>query len=268
MLPISEFKKIIWDYYHNHGRHFEWRNENDPYKIFISEVMLQQTQTLRVAKKYPEFIARFNSFDSLAQASLKEVLFYWQGLGYNRRGKYLHEAAKAIMHNYKGIIPPCPTKLSELPGIGKATAGSISAFAFNMPTVFIETNIRTVFIYFFFKNQEKISDKDILCLIKGSLDLEQPRHWYYALMDYGVMLKKKIVNPNRKSLHYKIQSKFKGSNREIRGRILKILTHASEPMHVEEVIKNSNSDALRTQNIINQLEKEKLIFVRKKLLWV
>ena len=134
---LKEFKKTIWEHYASQGRLFEWRNVEDPYKVFISEVMLQQTQTQRVAQKYPLFITLFPDFQSLANASLKDVLSAWQGLGYNRRGMFLHRAAQIIVKEQGGVLCDDPNVLVQLPGIGKATAASIVAFAVNKPTIFI-----------------------------------------------------------------------------------------------------------------------------------
>lgn len=258
-----DFKKIIWEYYASYGRLFDWRHADDPYKVFISEVMLQQTQTARVAQKYPLFINVFPDFKTLAAASLKEVLLQWQGLGYNRRGMYLHQAAQIIVKQHGGILPDDPNILVNLPGIGKATAASICAFAFNKPTIFIETNIRTVFLYFFFVGKENVHDNEILPLVSQALDTENPREWYYALMDYGVMLKKTMVNPSRKSKHHHKQSKFQGSDRQIRGMILKLLTQSSQAMSIEKLTAMIDKDHSRTKKIIEQLENEKLIFVSK-----
>ena len=154
-LALEQFKQFIWDFYRLNGRFFDWRHTDDPYKVVISEVMLQQTQTHRVAHKYPIFIQTFATFDALAAASLREVLMQWQGLGYNRRGKFLHQLAQVILHNNAGIVPDDPIMLEKLPGIGKATARSICAFAFNKPVAFIETNIRAVFIHHFFNNRRQ-----------------------------------------------------------------------------------------------------------------
>ena len=258
-MNLHEFKNLIWSYYAAHGRLFDWRNTDDPYKVFISEVMLQQTQTYRVAPKFAQFIGAFESFDALANASLKDVLYHWQGLGYNRRGMYLHQAAQIIVRDHVGILPSDPNLLIALPGIGKATAASIAAFAFNMPTVFIETNIRTVFIHFFFADKKDVDDKEILPLVQAAVDLENPREWYYALMDYGVMLKKTLPNPSRKSKHHQKQSKFEGSDRQIRGKIIKILTQASEPVSQQELIKAVGDNEQRTCRIIQQLKDEKFI---------
>lgn len=258
---IIDFKKIVWDYYAAQGRIFDWRHVDDPYKVFISEVMLQQTQTVRVAQKYPLFLAQFPDFKTLAQASLKDVLMAWQGLGYNRRGMFLHRAAQIIMNEHTGLLPEDPAKLVQLPGIGNATASSIAAFAFNKPTVFIETNIRTVFIYFFFNGKEKVHDSEIFPIIQQTVDTENSREWYYALMDYGVMLKKTFINPSRKSKHYTVQSKFEGSDRQIRGAILKLLTQSNEPLSQEKIMDMVNKNHVRVNNILEQLKKEKFIRV-------
>lgn len=250
---INDFKKIIWDYYAAHGRLFDWRGVDDPYKVFISEVMLQQTQTARVATKYPEFINQFPTFEVLAQAPLKDVLLTWQGMGYNRRGMYLQRAAQIIVQNHGGLLPNNSELLDALPGIGAATAASICAFAFNTPTVFIETNIRAVFIHHYFNGKNAIDDKDIFPLVQATLDHENPREWYYALMDYGVMLKKSLANPSRKSKHYTKQSKFEGSDRQIRGKILKILTHATEPVSQEQLLSMINKENSRVASIMAQM---------------
>lgn len=260
-MNIREFQKIIWQHYAAHGRLFDWRGVDDPYKVFISEVMLQQTQTARVAVKYPEFINRFPDFTALAHAPLKDVLLVWQGMGYNRRGMYLHKAAQIIMTQHQGILPNDPIILDSLPGIGAATAASICAFAFNRPTIFIETNIRAVFIHHFFHGCEKVDDKDIFPLVEAAVDHDNPREWYYALMDYGVMLKKSLVNPSRKSKHYTKQSKFEGSDRQIRGKILKILTVVPEPMSQENLICKIDKEPTRVSRIIDQMIQEDFIRV-------
>lgn len=219
-----QFQNYIWGFYRQQGRSFIWRNVDDPYKIVVSEIMLQQTQTHRVVQKYPLFMQAFPDFKTLANASLRDVLYMWQGLGYNRRGKYLHEIAQKVMSEYKGILQADPVVLETFPGIGKATAASICAFAFNQPTIFIETNIRAVFIHHFFQHEDKVGDNIIMPFVAETVDQNNPREWYYALMDYGVFLKKQLPNPSRKSKHHAKQSTFEGSDRQIRGLILKLLT--------------------------------------------
>ncbi len=201
-----------------------WRGETDPYRVLVSEVMLQQTQVSRVMEKYKEFISVFPNIKSLAQSPLSKVLVTWQGLGYNRRAKFLHQFAKEVVSKHRGKVPSDYDVLLTLPGIGKGTAGSVSVFAFNLPVVFIETNIRRVFIHEFFLKKNIVSDSEIIPLVEQTLDQRHPREWYYALMDYGAYLKSQIDNPNKKSKHYTRQSKFEGSNREVRGAIVKYLT--------------------------------------------
>jgi A/G-specific adenine glycosylase len=185
--------------------------------------MLQQTQTSRVGEKYLQFINAFPTIEALAAASLKDVLAVWQGMGYNRRAKYLYELASLLHKTRRGTIPDTPEELSHLPGIGRATAASICAFAFNRPVVFIETNIRAVFIHFFFHDRNDVHDADIMPLAEASLDRRTPRRWYSALMDYGAMLKRRHPNPSRQSAHHQKQPRFEGSRRQARGIILKTL---------------------------------------------
>lgn len=221
---IELFRQKVWQFYKNNKRDFVWRENITPYKVFVSEVMLQQTQTSRVVPKFEQWVDRFPDFTVLAAASMHQILFAWQGLGYNRRGLALHASAKKIVHDFQGQIPRDPELLQTLPGIGPNTAASICAFAFNMPVVFIETNIRTVFLHEFFSGQSDVSDKQLLSYIQASLDPEKSRDWYYALMDYGVHLKKELKANNKRSKHYTVQSRFVGSRRQVRGAIVRILT--------------------------------------------
>jgi A/G-specific adenine glycosylase len=220
---ILTFRKTVKNHYRAHGRELPWRKTDDPYKILVSEVMLQQTQVLRVIEKYDLFLLAFPDIHSLAQAPFRDVLSVWQGLGYNRRALALKQAAHQVMIHFKGRIPSNADSLTSLPGIGSATAGAICAFAFNQPTVFIETNIRTVFMHHFFDNRTRVRDAHILPLVAQTLDRQNPRVWYFALMDYGVVLKKRYGNPNTKSARYHKQGPFEGSNRQIRGAILRAL---------------------------------------------
>lgn len=255
---LNRFVETIWNYYQLNKRDFPWRTNHSPYSIVVSEIMLQQTQTDRVLKKYERFLTLFPSFESLSQASLKDLLTIWQGLGYNRRGIALHTIAHKVIHEYSGKLPQDPAILLNFPGIGKATASSICAFAFNRPTVFIETNIRTVFIHFFFKDRGEIKDAEIMPLIMATVDSSNPREWYYALMDYGVMLKKSLPNPSRRSAHHTQQSKFEGSDRQIRGMILKILT--SQPYSsFEELSILIPREPQRIEKAMRQLIDEKFI---------
>lgn len=261
------FQKMIWGYYAQHNRYFTWRNTDNPYHIIVSEIMLQQTQTDRVIEKYEQFLSTFPTLKSLASAKLKDVLIQWQGLGYNRRGMYLHQSAREIMNSYGGIVPQNPELLEKLPGIGYATARSICAFAFNMPTVFIETNIRAVYLHTFFYQQENIHDKQLMPLIAQTVDAKNPREWYYALMDYGVMLKKLHKNPGRKSKHHAVQSTFKGSDRQIRGGIIRLLIKQQHTQ--KELLKcYEQEDPARVEAILAKMIQEKIITKREDLIYL
>lgn len=256
-MKSKEFKHTVWKYFRDNKRDLPWRKTTDPYHILVSEMMLQQTQVQRVMIKYPLFISAFPTFEHLAKAQLKKVLEVWQGMGYNRRALYLHLIAKKIMKKYNGIVPNDPQSLSSFPGIGSATAGAILAFAFNKPSVFIETNIRRVYIHHFFHNKVGIADKEILQIIEETVDKKNPREWYYALMDYGAMLGKVGENPNRRSQTYSIQSKFEGSDRQMRGFILKSLLEGSKKER--EILKGVDVDEKKTRKNIKSLEREGFI---------
>jgi A/G-specific adenine glycosylase len=255
---IKRFQDTIYQHYQNCKRSLPWRKTRNPYHILVSEVMLQQTQVERVLGKYEEFIDAFPDFNTLARAPLRKVLRVWQGLGYNRRALALKKSAQIIVTKYQGKLPHTVEELVQLPGIGATTASEIVAFAFNQPAVFVETNIRSVFIHFFFSHRNEVSDAEILPLVEKTLDTTQARQWYYALMDYGVALKKKYRNPSRRSLHYRKQSPFDGSNRQIRGMILKILTAQRESSE-ETLVRALKKPAVQVKRNLSALKKEGFI---------
>lgn len=220
---MNTFQKLVYSCYAQHGRDLPWRRTHNPYRILVSEVMLQQTQVSRVLKYYSAFIRAFPSVSSLAGAPLGAILKAWQGLGYNRRALALKKTAQKLVLEFKGKVPRQRQALKSLPGIGEATSGAICVFAFHQPEILIETNIRSAFIHHFFKGQGRVSDARLIPYIVKTLDRTNPRAWYYALMDYGVYLKAHKSNPSRRSLHYRKQSPFKNSNRQVRGKILKEL---------------------------------------------
>lgn len=255
---IAAFKEFIWNFYEQHKRNFAWRHVDNPYFVLVSEIMLQQTQTQRVIAKYEQFIAAFPNFERLAAASLRDVLLVWQGLGYYRRARFLYQLAKIVVDEYGGVLPQDLKILQTLPGIGPNTAGSMCAFAFNKPVIFIETNIRTVFIDSFFREKEKVADKELLPLIAVTVDHDNPREWYYALMDYGVFLKLRKTNPSRKSAHYNKQSKFEGSDRQIRAKIVRFVAEHKQLSH-HEILRIINKDIARVEKIIDKLVAEDFI---------
>ncbi len=252
------FIRLVNGFYARGKRPMPWRDNANPYWVVVSEVMLQQTQVPRVLEKFPEFILKFPDFFSLSQASLYEVLEAWQGLGYNRRAKYLHNIAGILVEKWGGVLPKDPDVLITFPGIGAATAGSIITFAYNVPVVFIETNIRRVYIHHFFPPGQTVADQDILPLIAMTLDRVNPREWYYALMDYGTWLKSRVMNPNRRSKHYHRQSPFEGSDRQIRGQILKLLLTEGFAS-LNDIIGKIEAENFRVADILSTMIKEGLL---------
>lgn len=257
----QDFQHTVWRYYDKHARHdLPWRRPEtdgsfDPYKIMVSELMLQQTQVGRVIPKYQAFLERFPCVVALAAAPLGDVLRVWNGLGYNRRAKFLRQAAGQLMRDYDGRFPDDEAELTKLAGIGHATANAILTYAFDKPAVFVETNIRTVFIHHFFSDRTDISDKDLLELAKATLPDEHYREWYWALMDYGTHLKKTIGNLNYRSKSYAKQSKFEGSLRQVRGQVLRALGNG--PRQLEDLRAEICDE--RFEAVVASLSKEGLI---------
>jgi A/G-specific adenine glycosylase len=255
---ITDFRAVIDQYYEENARELPWRLTEDPYEILVSEIMLQQTQVERVLNKYGPFLNRFPSFRDLAQAPLRDILVAWQGLGYNRRAQALQGIAQRVMADFTGRLPADREALESLPGIGTATSGALMAFAFQQPVVFLETNIRRVYLHFFYPEVEAVPDKMLLPLILLTMDALRVRPWYYALMDYGAMLKKMVPNPNRRSAHYSRQSPFHGSDREIRSKIIQLLLSAPE-LPEKAILEGIPTDATRIKRILGQLTGESFL---------
>ncbi len=233
-----QFQNTVWGFYGKHKRGaLPWRKKVTPYCIWVSEIMLQQTQVDRVIPFFENWMKLFPTVQKLATAPQSDVLRAWKGLGYNSRALRMKKTAQIICEGYGKKFPKTYDELIQLPGIGPYTAGALMAFSYNESIVMIETNIRRVYIHHFYPlhdsgegglrsksgEDRKIHDKELMELIKNTLPKENFREWYWALMDYGSYLGKTIPNPNKKSKHYVVQKKFKGSDREIRGKILEIL---------------------------------------------
>jgi A/G-specific adenine glycosylase len=225
--------------------------------------MLQQTQVARVMEKYPLFLRRFLTVRSLAKAPLSAVLKEWSGLGYNRRAKFLKQVAEKIVTQHDGRVPNSFDALIALPGVGESTAGGILAFAYDTPVVFIETNIRRVFLHHFFHNKRNVPDSKIFPLVEKTLARKNPREWYYALFDYGTHLAATIPNPNVRSRHYAKQSKFEGSFREARGLILKSLSRS--PHSLPELVQSNGLDIKICRQALTALIKEGFIMKKKNI---
>ena len=270
---ITDFQNFILRFYQRHGRHeLPWRQTDNPYYILVSELMLQQTQVNRVIPKYESFITHFPTVNQLAESNLSQVLTLWQGLGYNRRAKFLWQLAAVLTKNTLKTtqieFPRTQEELIQLPGIGPYTASAIVTFAYNQPTMVLETNIRTVFLHHFFPNTSDIPDSAVKTLITETLYQTNPREWYWALMDYGSYLKKTIPNPSRKSKHHTKQSTFKGSLRQVRGEIIKLLilqekNHATQSdklgLSKQELQQKITGNKIHLDEALQQLIAENLI---------
>ena len=223
-LPMAEFVELVMTRGLEHYRDLPWRNISDPYAVWISEVMLQQTQVKRVDGRWQRWMKRFPTVEMLAAAESGDVLEEWQGMGYNRRALALLHAARQIVA--AGEFPQEERELVALPGIGPATAAGIRAFAFNLPGVYLETNVRTVFLHELFPHETDVPDRALLPLVRVSCPDDMPRNWYYALLDYGAWLKKTVPNPSRRSRSHVRQSRFEGSHRQKRGEVVRMLLAA------------------------------------------
>jgi len=259
---IEALRAELWKFYEENGRHdLPWRMAEadgsfDPYKIVVSELMLQQTQVPRVVPKFNDFLVKFPSFKVLAAAPLADVLRAWSGLGYNRRAKFLWQTARVVSKDFGGTLPQTREALITLPGIGPNTAGAILAYAFNQPAVFVETNIRSVFIHHFFADEEKVADKAIIEKLEMLLNGEpEPRALYWALMDYGTFLKQTTGNAARRSTGYAKQSAFHGSRRQVRGTVLRALQE--RPKNFAELAAEVSDG--RLQSVLDDLLREEMI---------
>lgn len=261
VMTKNEFSELLFSFYDQYKRSLPWRSPErdgsfDPYKIFISEMMLQQTQVDRVIPKFEQFIARFPDVESLAKASLAEVLSEWSGLGYNRRAQYVQEAAKILSEKHVAF-PKDIASLTTLKGVGVNTAAAILVYSFNQKEYFVETNIRTVYIHHFFAGKEIVTDAQILDKVAETMPEATPREFYWALMDYGSFLKKQGIRNISQSKHYKKQSRFEGSSRQIRGKILRRANAG-----ITESGLRLEIDDKRLDSILDKMQQERLILVQ------
>lgn len=254
----AQFQRDIKRFARLNRRAFPWRNTKIPYRILVSEIMLQQTQTDRVVGYYRAFLKNFPTIKALSTAPLGEVIAAWQGLGYNRRARFLWQLSRIVVSDFLGRLPRDADTLVTLPGIGRYTANAVCVFAFDHPLPMIETNIRAVYIERFFKGSDKVRDADLMPLIEATIDRRNPREWFYALMDYGSDLKKRDRTITGKSAHYVKQSTFVGSRRQLRGIVLRLLVEKGS-MSGRDLMKYKTFDKKLKLQVLEELCKESLI---------
>ncbi len=255
-MGMNDFCDLVWHRGLELYRDLPWRHTHDPYAIWISEVMLQQTQVSRVDGRWQRWLQRFPTVEDLARADKADVLEEWQGMGYNRRALALRDAALAITQRSVGF-PQDEKDLQGLPGIGPATAAGIRAFAFGLPSTYLETNVRAVFLHHLYPAEEGVPDKRLLPLVRAACSPDDPRGWYYALLDYGAWLKRTVPNPSRRSRGHVRQSGFEGSHRQKRAQVVRLLLGARpDGITAQQVASGVGTDEASARALLDELSAE------------
>lgn len=217
---IVLFRSYIFSWWKTHVRDLPWRKTKDPYRVLVSEIMLQQTQVSRVVDTYCAFIKQYPTVFDLARASTADILRLWKGMGYNRRAVYLHRLAIEIVTTYKNKFPISEQQLTKLPGVGKYTARALLVFAYKKDVAMVDTNIRKIITHFFYSG--KLQREKI---IQHAADMLVPKgkswEWHQALMDYGTLELGNMVE--KKQRNKRAGAPFKDTDRYFRGRMMDIL---------------------------------------------
>lgn len=285
MKDKEKLQQTVLQWYAENRRKLPWRETIDPYKILVSEIMLQQTQVYRVVPKYHAFLEQFPTADMLAQAPAADVLRLWSGLGYNRRALYLQQCAKALVEKYNGIFPTTEAALLELPGIGKYTAAAVLSFAFNTDVPVIDVNIELLYKRIFYNKADNVEG-----IARELLPKNTSREWHNALMDIGALfctatnpkcndcpLKQFCASANNSKRHEATRMRkkvvpFKKSDRIVRGTILKLLTQRNkqsiENVYLQLLEQKIKRKKEKFDKILGELEKDGLIKIKEKKLYL
>jgi A/G-specific adenine glycosylase len=261
----------LLEWFEREGRSFIWRTEDlerirsgepihDPYLILVSEVMLQQTQTSRVAARLPQFLARFPTIGHLADAPRADLLRAWQGMGYNRRALRLQETAQAIVREHGGAFPTSVGELARLPGLGPYTASAIACFAFGQRVPVVDVNVIRVLSRLFYKCHTAAAlapERSVRAVAAAVVPEDDAYRWHQALMDLGATicvarrplcercpLERECLSAHPRALELfdgkkgrKPEPALRGVPRRIwRGRIVEMLRRAEHPLPVREVL--------------------------------
>jgi A/G-specific adenine glycosylase len=276
---LDSVRRAIRRWYRTNARDLPWRRTTDPYRILVSEIMLQQTQVDRVVPKYRAFLARFPTVRALAEAPLADVLRTWSGLGYNARAKRLWDCAKLIVADHRSRVPSDIEQLRALPGIGRYTACAIASFAFGAREAVVDVNVRRVLSRTLL-GRDRIADATAWSLAERALPLGDASAWSQALMDVGARFCKTVplcaACPARRACVFRAREKapagkrrpkphekFAGSRRYFRGRIVRALAGARSlrVLALGEQVKDgfATTDLPWLRALLADLEREGLI---------
>jgi len=276
---IAKTQHRVLAWFDAQGRSLPWRATRDPYRTMVAEVMLQQTQTGRVAPAYHSFLQRFPTLSSLAHAPAMEVIQAWRGLGYNRRAVDLQRTAQAIDGEHGGVFPSSPAALKRLPGLGEYTSNAIACFSFDAQVPVVDTNVRRVLSRNALgRDPAELSNERIAGLAAEWLPDGEAYRWNQALMDIGAMFcrsEKPLCSkcPLQSSCAYRAkgrhkkapvratrpQEKYEGSRRQARGSIVDHLRRAARKgITVSELAKQMEGDPGALTELLVKLEKEGL----------
>jgi A/G-specific adenine glycosylase len=261
----KEFQTFIFSWWKKNRRELPWRRTHDPYRILVSEVMLQQTQVSRVLPKYEEFLMLFPDVTALARATPASVLRAWKGMGYNRRALYLQKTAQTVITVYKGEFPKRESELLKLPGLGMYTTRAIMVFAYKQDVAMVDTNIRQIITHYFFAGVPQTPK-----IIQEFADTLVPKgkswEWHQALMDYGA-LAMPALRPRRKPTDKK-SIPFRETNRFYRGRIIDCLRERA--MDEAQLVKDMSARYDKPEDfvevIIERLIDDGLVVKKKNIL--
>ena len=266
-IKTRKLKQHLFSWYRNNKRTFSWRNTNDPWKIFLIEIISQQTQLNRADDYYKKFIKEFPTPESMAKSSLKKVLELWSGLGYNNRAKRLYESSKMLSESSFDSINP---NFEILPGVGPYTKNAILSFAYGDSVLALDTNLERIITRYFgvddAKDYLKRYSQSLLKKV-NSKDLNQ------AFMDFGSMVCTSLspscdicpLETECSKYFSKIKKsyqKFEGSNREIRGKVLKLLLNEDQ-ISKEELINKLGEEEEKLNKALHGLQKDNLLIIKK-----
>jgi A/G-specific adenine glycosylase len=268
-------RAALLEWYRPRTSLYPWRTDPpDPYRVLVSEIMLQQTQASRVVPMFESFVSRFPTIGSLAAAPKGVVLRAWSGLGYNRRAVALSDAARIVMAAHDGTIPDDPASLIRLPGVGPYTAAAVASIGFGLPVAAIDTNTRRVVSRAILGLQPAVArSRDVNAAARRWLDRSAPGRWNQAVMDLGREVCRPLPRcevcplssgcrfpsvPRRAAQRTSRRQAFAGSSRQVRGAILRALVGRS-PATLASLVRTTGFDREPVAVAIRALHRDGLV---------